>query len=319
MRITRRALSAIVVVAVLSSCGSDESQSTPQTAATDAPTSSTLPASAYPVTVAADNGDVEISAPPSAIVSLSPSLTEMLYAMGAGDQVIAVDGSSNYPEGTPQTDLSGFRPNVEAIGELQPDLVLLARDRDDVAATLASVGIPTIVLGSAADMTDVDRQIRLLGEVTGHPDEADTLAAQVGADVTSILDAISPRESPLTYFYELSTNYDTTTSDTFIGALLDSAGLVNIADGVDPTAGTYPQLSAEYVLEQNPDLIFVAYTDGSVPDLDELVGRPGWGQLDAAANDDLVLLDADISSRWGPRVVELVRQLADAIDGAGPE
>ncbi|MEM9513911.1 MAG: helical backbone metal receptor [Actinomycetota bacterium] len=272
----------------------------------------------FPVTVTADNGDVTIDEQPMAIVSLSPSLTEIVYAIGAGDQVIAVDGSSDFPEGTPMTDLSGFRPNVEAIAELQPDLVLLARDRDDIVATLDGLGIQVVLLTSADDLSDVERQIRVLGDVTGHPDEADVVATETSESVDDLLASLPEQDAPLRAYYELSPDYSTVTSDTFVGAVLAAAGIENIADGVDPEAGPFPQLSAEYVLEQDPDLIFIAHTDGTVPTIEELTARPGWDQLTAVANDDIVFLDVDIVSRWGPRVVELVDGVVGAVQRAGP-
>ncbi|MCY4272761.1 MAG: ABC transporter substrate-binding protein [bacterium] len=272
---------------------------------------------AFPVTVSGENGEVTIFEQPSAIVSLSPSLTEIVFAVGAGDQVIAVDRSSNYPEGTPMTDLSGFRPNVEAIGDLGPDLVLLARDRDDIVATLEGVGIRVLVLGSASTLDDVEEQILALGAATGHVDAAEALSESTAAAVDGLLASVPESDEPLRYFYEASSDYHSLTSDTLIGSILSAAGLVNIADGVDPAAGVFPQLSAEYVLAENPEMIFVAHTDGSVPTLDEIGGRDGWSGLQAVLAGDVVLLDPDIASRWGPRVVELVGVIAAALQDRG--
>lgn len=280
-------------------------------------------AARFPVTVEADNGDVTIDAEPVAIVSLSPSITEMLYAVGAGDQVTAVDTSSNFPDGTPITDLSGFRPNVEAIGALEPDLVFLARDRDDVVATLESVGVTVVLLGSPDDIDGVYDQIEIVGAATGHADAGETLAAEVEAEIDALLDDAStsddggPDAGALTYFYELTGDYHSLTSDTFVGSVLSLAGLVNIADGVDPDAGSFPQLTAEFVLDADPDLIFLAHADGSVPTDDELAARPGWSELRALDAGNVVALEPDISSRWGPRVVALVAAVLDAAGRVG--
>ncbi|MEO1059923.1 MAG: ABC transporter substrate-binding protein [Actinomycetota bacterium] len=338
--IRRLAIGLSLVVAV-AACGSDDddtaeavttvaettvapttSAAAPATSEATDETTTTLgtaePAADFPATVVGDAGELTVQERPVAIVSLSPSLTEMLFAMGAGEQVVAVDGSSNFPEGTPMTDLSGFRPNVEAIGALRPDLVLLARDRDDVVATLDTVGIPALVLGSAGDIATVAEQIRVLGQATGNVAAAEQLADDVVAGVDAAFATLEAPADEVTYYVELSGEYNSSTSDSLIGALSARAGIVNIADGVDPAAGPFPQLSAEFVLETDPDLIFVAHTDGSVPTLDDLVGRPGWADLSAVAGDDIVFLDPNVASRWGPRVVELATSIATAVAGVGP-
>lgn len=337
-----RIVAGLLLLAVLTACGSDSDDAVPETtiessSATTAPATSspdtTAPAtsspdttaapttteadSSFPVTVVGDAGELTIEQRPVAIVSLSPSLTEMVYAMGAGDQVVAVDGSSDFPDGTPVTELSGFRPNVEAIGELRPDLVLLARDRDDIVATLDEVGIPALVLGSAGDVAAVAEQIRVLGQATGNAPAAEQLASEVVEGVDAALGGLETPDGETTYYVELSSDYNSLTSESLIGAMLAEAGLTNVADGVDPAAGPFPQLSAEYVLDADPDLVFVAHTDGSMPTLDELAGRPGWADLTAVANDDVVVLDPDVASRWGPRVVELAAAIAGAVRGAG--
>ncbi|MFV0307786.1 MAG: ABC transporter substrate-binding protein [Desertimonas sp.] len=272
------------------------------------------PADDFPVTVTGDNGEVTIEARPERIVILSPTLTESAFAVGAGDQVVAVDSASNHPADVPTTDLSGFRPNVEAIGEFEPDLVLAARDRDDLVATLEGVGITVLVLPSATDLDDVYAQIETIGTATGHPDGGHDLAATMRTEIDRQLERIEPAEPAPTYFYELSADFHTLTSDTFVGSILAELGLDNIADQADPAAGAYPQLTAEYVLDADPAHLFVAHTDGSVPTLDELSARPGWTTLSAVSGDAVTWLDPDIASRWGPRVVDLVTMLVDDLD-----
>ena len=280
-------------------------------------TSSTAEAqAAFPVTVTADNGKITIKKRPEAIVSLSPSITEMVWAIDAGAQVKAVDTSSNYPGGVPKTDLSGFRPNVEAIAALQPDLVLLARDRDGTAAALSAAGIPVVLLGSAQTLDDIYRQIGVLGEATGKAREAQKVVDDMRADVEKLAAKVKKRAKPLTFFYELSDSYHTATSKTFIGAVFEKAGLQNIADA-SGGAGEFPQLTAEAVLQADPDLVFIAHSDGSKPALDKLRARPGWAALRAVRNDDVVALDVDIASRWGPRVVQLLDAVIDAANRAG--
>lgn len=306
----------LVLACLLAACGDDDTttaQSGGAGSGGDGQTTTTATSASFPVTVTADNGEVTIDEEPTAILSLSPSITEMLYAVGAGDQVAAVDTSSNYPEEAPQTEMSGFRPNVEAIGELEPDLVFLARDRDDVVSTLESVGLTVVLLESAEDLEDVYSQIETVGTATGHPDEGRAVAEEVEAGVQNALADLPERDEPLTYFYALTPDYNTLTSDTFVGALMSAAGLENIADDADPEAGSYPQLTAEYVLDTDPDIVFIAHADGSVPTEDELAARSGWSDLTAVQEGNVVMLDPDISSRWGPRVVDLLETVAEVI------
>lgn len=314
----RSAAALLAITLAFAGCGDDDTVVSAPEAVTDGSTStSSTPEPMFPVTVTADNGEVTIPTEPTAIVSLSPSITEMLYAVGAGDQVGAVDASSDFPADAPVTELSGFRPNVEAIGALAPDLVFLARDRDDVVATLEGVGITVVLLEAPESLEDVYRQIETVAAATGHLDAGAEVAAEVESGIAALLSDVPERDEPLTYFYELTDEYNTLTSQTFIGAVLALAGLDNIADGVDPGAGSYPQLTAEYVLDTNPDVVFVAHADGSAPSADELSARPGWAELTAIVEGRVVALDPDIASRWGPRIVDLFDDVVRATAAIG--
>ncbi|MFV0526617.1 MAG: ABC transporter substrate-binding protein [Acidimicrobiales bacterium] len=313
----------LAIILLLGACGDTTATVEGESEATltppAAPSSPPPPADqAFPVTVSADNGDVTIASKPTAIVSLSPSITEMLYAIDAGSQVTAVDGSSNYPPGAPITDLSGFRPNVEAIAALDPDLVFLARDRDDVVATLESVGITVVLLEAAGDVEDVFTQVRTVGAATGNTAAANALADDLDTTIDELTASVPERAEPVTYFYELSDEYHSATSGTFIGSVMGHAGLENIADSADPAAGDYPQLTAEYVLDADPDVIVIAHVEAdSDPAVAEqqLAERPGWADLTAVTTGQVVVLDSDIASRWGPRVVDLLRVMVEATAG----
>ncbi len=296
---------------LLAGCGEDSDDRT----VASPTTTSSAPVNAFPVVVAAEQGDVTIDARPERIVSLSPSLTEMLFAIGAGEQVIAVDQHSNYPTSAPVTDLSGFRPNVEAIGGFEPDLVVVASDRDGVVGALANLGIPTLLLSSPEHLAGVYGQIAALGVATGHPVEASAVADTLRSEIEQLASSAPDRDEPVRYYYELSDTYHSVTSDTFIGEVLGLAGLVSIADGVDPAAGGFPQLSAEYVLDADPDVIFLAYAGAETPTPQQVAGRPGWDQLGAVGHNAVVVLDVDLSSRWGPRLPELLRAVLGATAG----
>lgn len=308
-RIHRLVAALLATSLVLAACGDDDDGGE-----ASGETTTTTAATPFPVTVTADNGDVQLAEQPEHIVSLSPSLTEMLYAIDAGDQVVAVDKSSNYPAGAPVTDLSGFSPNVEAIAGYTPDLVVLSRDKDGAAAALSGLGIPTLVLSSAESLDDVYEQIDVLGDATGHADEAADLVTTMQEDIEQILTEVPEQEEPLTYFYELSEEHHSVTSDTFIGSVLALAGLTSIADGVDDAAEGFPQLTAEHILEQDPDYVFFAHTDSTGVDVATIAARPGWSELTAVKEGNLVLLPDDIASRWGPRVVQLLEQVVGALN-----
>ena len=299
------------LVLPLSACGGDDDGAATRATTTAAPVTTAAPEPAFPVVVDAENGEVEIAAAPQRVVSLSASLTELLFAIGAGDQVLAVDEHSDFPAGTPVSDLSGFRPNVEAIAGYEPDLVVLASDREGVVDALAGLGIPTLWLPSADSLDDVYREIGVLGQATGHVDAATALAGQMRTDLADIEASVPEREQSLRYFYELSDSFHSATSETFIGEVLGLAGLASIADGVDAAAGGFPQLSAEYVLDADPDVIFLAHTDGTGQDPAEVAARPGWGDLRAVKNGAVVVLDTDVATRWGPRIVDLLRSVVD--------
>jgi iron complex transport system substrate-binding protein len=308
---------AVVVAATLAlavACGDDDGTSVPQSGQADADADGGTDAS-FPATVDAANGTVTIDAEPERIVSLSPTATEMLYAIGAGDQVVAVDDFSNYPEGTPITDLSGFEPNVEAITTYEPDLVVLSFDANDVVAGLERVDIPVLEYPPATSLDESYDQITQLGTATGHSGDATDVVEDMRADIDDLADQAADHDASLTYYHELDDQLHTATSGTFIGQVYALAGLENVADPADDGTG-YPQVSAEMLLESDPDMIFLADEAAGV-DAATVAARPGWGEVSAVRNGDIVELDPDITSRWGPRVVDFLRTVVKATSEVG--
>ncbi|MEU5843800.1 ABC transporter substrate-binding protein [Rhodococcus sp. NPDC047139] len=258
------------------------------------------------------DGTSETSADvPRAIISLSPTNTEMLFAVGAGDQVIAVDDQSDYPAGVPVTELSGYNPNVEAILGYEPDLVVVNADTADLVAGLEQAGVETLILPAAENLDDTYAQLEQLGAATGHVGEAAELVAQMKTDIDEILAGLPERETPLTYYHELDDSFYTVTDDTYIGEIYSMLGLTSIATG----GNGYPQLSAEYILEKNPDVIFLADGQccGVTPEV--VAERAGWNELTAVRDGHVYVVDEDIASRWGPRVVDLMRETARIVGG----
>lgn len=266
----------------------------------------------FPVTIPTRFGPVRVASRPTRIISLSPTTTEMLFAIGAGHQVVAVDNDSNYPPNAPRTALSGYTPNVEAIARYRPDLVVVSYNPTppNLIASLRLLGIPALYVPAASDLAQTYGEIATLGRVTGQVLGAQREIASMRRQIASIVATIPRGSHPLTYFYEVGYNpLYTATADTFIGSVLRLAGLRNIA-GNSVAGSDYPQFSSEVVVRDNPSLVFVA--DGS--SLRSIAARPGWASLSAVRDHRVVLLNQDIASRWGPRVVDLLRSVVAAVD-----
>ncbi len=313
----RLASSVVALALVAGACGGDDDASAGGTTSTGATASTGEPpgtAAPFPRSVTSGESTIELAEAPDAIVSLSPSATEMLFGIGAGDQVIAADAYSNYPAEAPVTDLDGNTPNVEALLGYEPDLVVISFDPGDVVSGLDAAGVPTLVLGAAATLDDTYEQIEVLGAATGHDAEATALNDAIRADIEALVSTAAERPEPLTYYHELDDTLYSVTSSTFVGEIYALAGFENIADAADPNgdAGGYPQLSAEYIIEADPDVIFLADTKCCAQDATTVAARPGWSNLAAVTAGNVVELDDDIVSRWGPRVVEFLETIITA-------
>jgi iron complex transport system substrate-binding protein len=273
---------------------------------------------AFPVTLDTPAGKLTLDQRPARIVSMSPTATEMLFAIGAGQQVAAVDSNSNYPKGAPRTELSAYEPNLEAIAGYKPDLVVYSDDPGDLAAGLGKLAIPALQQPAAKTLDDTYAQLDQLGRATGHLTEAAQLATTMRAEIAKI--AAAKPAHQLTYYHELDKNLYTATSRTFIGQLYAQLGLKNIADAADKDAGGYPQLSAEYIVKADPDLIFLADTKCCGQTAGTVAARDGWDDLTAVKTGGVVELDDDVASRWGPRVVDFLKTVAakvEALDTVG--
>lgn len=265
---------------------------------------------AFPVTV----GSVTIPARPGRIVSLSPSATETLFALGAGPQVAAVDSASDYPAQAPHTQLSALSPDPEAIAAYHPDLVVVAADPNSLAAALARISVPTLVMPDAKTLDEAYAEFVSLGKATGHQAEGESLARQTCDEVDKIVAGTPKPARPLGYYYELDQTYYSVTSATFIGQILGRFGLTSIADGV---AGSgYPQLSPERILQADPALIFLADSKCCGQNGQTISARPGWSTLTAVKQGHVFPLDDALASRWSPRIVDLVRAVSGAVTSA---
>ena len=284
--------------------------------AADATTTPTAdPAQEFPVTVEADNGPVTIDELPEAIISLSSTATEMLFAIGAGSQVVAVDDQSNYPADAPMTDLSGITANLEAILSYEPDMVVIQFDPGALIAGLETVGVPVLVYGAALTIDDIYRQMEALGTATGNVAGAAETNAEITAGLDDAVTASGDLGENVTYYHEIDSLLYTATSSTFLGEIYGLFGLENIADPADADGSSYgyPQLSSEFVVSEDPNIIFlgnVLYGESA----ETVSQRPGWDAMTAVQNGNIAELDSDAASRWGPRIVDFAESIGDALE-----
>ncbi|MEY9213553.1 ABC transporter substrate-binding protein [Thermobifida halotolerans] len=307
MRVARSlAAFSLPLLVTLAACGGSPS---------DEPAAEQSPAEGFPVTVTDSRGEVTLETVPERVVSLSPSLTEILFEVGAGEQVVAADEYSNHPPEAPTTDLSGFTPNVEAVVEYDPDLVVLSDDGGDITEQLENLEVPTLLLPAAQTLEDTYSQMELLGEATGNAEEGAAAADELRDRIDDVVAGVEDDAAGLTYYHEIDAQLYSVTSDTFIGQVYGLFGLSNIADEAEDTAGGYPQLSAEFIVEQDPDLVFVSYPGG----VEDVTGRPAFDSVTAVREGNVIELDADTSSRWGPRVADFAEDVAEAVEAARGE
>jgi iron complex transport system substrate-binding protein len=272
---------------------------------------------AFPVTVRDATRRVTVERRPERIVSLSPSETETLFAVGAGEQVVAVDDESDFPAGVPRTDLSSYQPNVEAIASYRPDLVIVpATVPRDVIGGLRRLGLTVLAEPAPEQLGDAYRQIREIGLVTGHAKAGRRVARRVRADVERLI-AAAPAGEALKVFHELDPDLYSASSDTFIGRIYERLGVRNVADPAARRSGNpYPQLSSEAVVSANPDLVVLADSECCAQTPAKIARRPGWYAVSAVRRGAIVAIDDDIASRWGPRVPVFVERVVDAMEQA---
>jgi len=265
-------------------------------------------------TVSTDSTEV-VSEAPQKIISLSATHTEILFAVGAGDQVIAVDSMSNYPPESAGvlTDLAAYEPSVEAITAYEPDLVVIGDDFVGLAEQLTAVGIKSWVSSAPTTLDEAYAQIEDLGTAVGHSDEAIALATSMKSEIDAIISQAPALDEPISFYHELDDMNYSVTSITFIGSIYAALGLQNIADATQGDTD-YPQLSAEFIVSQNPDMIFLSDTKCCGVTAASVAARPGWEVLSAVQGGGIVELDDDVASRWGPRLVEFVQVLSDGVN-----
>jgi iron complex transport system substrate-binding protein len=269
----------------------------------------------YPLTVKFGGYTTKIAKKPAKIISLSPSATEILYAIGAGSQILAVDNLSNFPANAPVSEISAFDPSVEAILAKKPDLVLISVDSTkapQIRNALVKLGIPVLMEKAPATLQDVYAENTLLARVTDRQSGALKLNASMAKSIKDTL-AKAKKSSKIRIYHEVDDTYFSVTSNTFIGTVYKDFGAVNIADAASVADNSgYPQLSAEYLLKSNPQVIFLSNAQYGVT-ADSVSKRAGWSQISAIKNKKIVELPADIPSRWGPRLVDFYKLIGASL------
>ncbi len=254
---------------------------------------------------------VSLTSMPTRIVSAAPTPTEILFAVGAGDLVVGVDEYSDYPTGVANLTRVGAYPlNIEVIVGLQPDLIvssdLVPADQLD---NLESQGIPYLIL-AARTLDDIMGDIRLIGIVTGHVDEAETLAVDLESRIEAVTEkTLAPEvETPRVYLEYFP--FWTYGPGSFGDNLIALAGGINIAENA---SSEYPLLTSEFIIAQDPEVIIYTFGYMTSTDADEISSRPGWDGITAVAEGDIFAIDDNLVSRYGPRIVDGLEQLAELI------
>ena len=248
------------------------------------------------------------------VVSLAPSNTEILFAVGAGSQLVGLDEFSHHPaEALVLRAVGGSMGNynAEAIVSLKPDLVLAAEiNPPELVENLAGLGLTVYFLPNPTDIEGVYANLLTVAQLTGHTAEAETLVASLRQRVQAVQDKIAPLSYAPVVFYELDATDPnapyTTGPGTFMHLLIGMAGGINAASGA-PSA--WAQFSSEELLVQNPQVILLGDAAYGVT-VEAVQSRPGWEALDAVQNRRVYPFNDDLVSRPGPRLVDGLEELA---------
>ncbi|MSQ29502.1 MAG: ABC transporter substrate-binding protein [Dehalococcoidia bacterium] len=295
------------MAAVLTACGGTKATAPAATSAT--PTATPTAASTFPVTMKDEDGRaVTIAARPKRIISFSPGITEILFAIGAGPQVIAADQFSDFPAEAKElkTRVKYTNPDVESALALNPDLVVMSRAQRTSVERFRTAGLPVFYAPEPQSLDAVIDSVRLWGQLTDHQTEAERSAI----DMRTRIDATKAKVATVTEgphaYYELSDSLFSVGDQTFIGSMLTLLKAKNIATGA-PTA--FPQLTAEAVIGRDPQVIFLADASSASQNLETLAKRPGWSSISAIKSGKVYPVNPDIGNRPGPRIVLALEEL----------
>ena len=256
---------------------------------------------------------VELAGPAQRIVSLTPATTEILFAIGAGSQVVGRDMFSDYPDAALDvTDIGGSwgEYNSEAIVNLQPDLVVAGGiNPPELVASLENLGLTVYFLANSVTLDELYANLSIIGDLTGHEIEAMVLSTSLEARskaVDNILSGVT--EKPVVY-YELDATPFTAGPGTFVDQLIDRAGGINFGASME---SAWAQVNLEQIVLADPDMIILG--DAAYGETAETVAaRPGWDALSAVSNQMIFAFDDNLVSRPGPRLIDGLEALARLI------
>lgn len=254
----------------------------------------------------------------SRIVSLSATHTEMLFSMGLGESIVAVDVESDFPAeavALQRDDIADDLAQIDPILALDPDVVVLGDDPTDIASRLSAQGVATYSGPMPADLAGVFQQFADLAEIVGRPDLAEDVVAAMRADIDEIIASLPPADADGTrgtFFFELDPSLFSVNDDTFVSNLLEELGLVNIVTDGDP----FVQVAPDAVVAADPDVIVLGDAECCGVTLDVVAARPGWSDIAAVQSGAVVSVGDDIRQRWGPRLVDMLRTVAGGIIAA---
>jgi iron complex transport system substrate-binding protein len=268
---------------------------------------------AFPVTVRSGDGPVTIPARPVRILCLSPSATQMVYALGAGPEVVGVDEYSTWPADAPRTKFSGAETSAEDYLPLRPDLVVLSYPSGTMVQQLRKLAIPVLVLPAAATFAEVDSQLAELAAATGQQAAVAGVETTLKGDIAAAVDKAGGAGRGESYYIEVDPTLYTATSKTFIGAEFSLFGMRDVADPAGRLSA-YPQISAEFLFKANPDYVFLADTVCCQQTAASFARRPGFSALAAVRLHHVIGVNDSVASQWGPHTVEaLVAVLAETL------
>jgi iron complex transport system substrate-binding protein len=276
------------------------------------PASAQSPAAAeFPLSVKQSDGQsLTLPAKPQRIVSLDAHATEIFCAVGAGDQLVAVERYANCPAGSSaKPALDGFNPSLEAIAGYRPDLVYTSSSSGDLVTSLRRLNIPVLFLENPPSLAGVLEHINTLAAAAGHAAEGKKLTESMQARMDRIKAKLTGVGQGPRVYHELDTTLYSAAPQSFVGDFYTFLKAQNIATGA---ATAYPQLSAEVIVQRNPEVIVLADEAAGIG-VNDVKARPGWGVIDAVKNNRICVVDPDIVSRAGPRIVDALEVLAKCI------
>lgn len=310
----------LVLASSLSACNGTTpiASESPAATAVIAESIDTAPMSVFPMTITDSSGrEVTIDTEPARIISLSPSNTEIVFAIGAGSLVVGNTEYCDYPtEAVSITKVGGYSADsmsIETIVSLKPDLVLAEGSSQAIVIEALENANITVVAIDAKSFEDIYDNILLVGKITNNDAKAVALVEEMKTRVSAVTEKIAgvPEEEQPTVFWEVwDEPLMTAGPNTFIGQMIQLAGGINIfADLTED----WPSVSAEEVVQKNPAVIMGPDSHGDKLIAEQLAARPGWDQIDAVKNNRIYLIDGNTSSRPGPRVVDALESIAEAL------